>query len=150
MLYIQKILKKLFQQFNKTEPNSDTKISDKTEIKETNYIGHINFSLTEHGEIDIVCKIPETTNLDTDQLTNLSEQFAKFLYHINDGYLIDDIFSILKNFDHIKNHNEKDKLFLDNILFFWALLHVENNKKKYQKSKANQPIVRPSEVFKFG
>lgn len=149
MLSIQKILRKLFQQSDKPEPSSENKIVE-PELKDNDHIGHISFSLTDSGDIDIVCKIPETINLDTDQLTKLSEQFAKFLCHINDGYLIDDIFAILKNADHTENQNEKDRLFLDNILFFWALLHVENNKKKEQKSKGNQPIVRPSEVFKFG
>jgi hypothetical protein len=148
MLFIQKILKKLFQQSDSLELNSESKIS-KSGSKDTDHIGHISFSLTENGEIDIVCKIPEITNLDTDQLTKLSEQFAKFLCHINDGYLIDDIFTILQKSDHTEGKNEKDKLFLDNILFFWALLHVESNKKKDQKSKGNQPIIRPSEVFKF-
>jgi hypothetical protein len=145
MLSIVKILRKLFQRCEpQTQPDSIKK-------QESEYIGSILFSLTDKGDIDILCKIPETHTLSVDQLTSLAEKYAGFLHNINDGYLIDDIFAIIKNTNKTSTEqNEQDKLFLDNILFFWAVLHVEHNKKNDQKSKGSQPIVRPSEVFKFG
>ncbi len=79
-----------------------------------------------------------------DKLTKLSEEYAELLVWINDGLLADKIIGFIKR-TMKEADTEQEKLFLENILVFWGLLHIEYTKNK--KIKSDQPLVRPSSVF---
>lgn len=119
-------------------------------IKEE-YIGSLSFNITKNREIDISCTLPDLSNQSPEHIKELSEIYAEFLVYINEGFLKDDILNILDRKDHNPNLTEdqqaRDRLFVDNVLFNWALLHVENINRKKQSKKENQPLIRPITVF---
>ena len=130
----------------KTKPPSEKKIApEKTEDNEI-YIGALSFKITAESDIDVMCALPDLENASTDQIAALAEKYADFLLAINEGYLKDDIINIIqKNVD--AGTDPKDTLFLENMLFYWAVAHVESQKKKRNKEKKDQPVIRPISVF---
>ena len=125
--------------------------SSKDDLSKEKYIGSLSFYLTENKEIDTICTIPDVFNKSLDELSEISNSYAKFLLYINEGYLREDIFSILdeqdKRSDLTEEQKAKNKLFIDNVLFNWALIHVEHLKTKKNSKSSNQPLIRPSSVF---
>ena len=142
MQLFQKIYSKLLTFFDSSPPKNANIIN----TKQPNYIGNISFSLTDKFDIDISCSVPDFETLSTEKLTTISEQYAKFLCHITDGDLIDDIIEIITK-EKNKPDSEKKTLILDNILFFWALTHVEKQEKAKKLEKSGQPVIRPLDVF---
>jgi len=117
----------------------------KVENNET-YIGAISFKVTSDLDIDVMCALPDIKNATTDEISVLAEKYADFLLAINEGHLKDDIINIIQN-NVDKSAEPKDTLFLENMLFHWALTHVEYEKKKRNKEKKDQPVIRPISVF---
>ena len=130
----------------KTKPPSEEKIvAEKAEDNEI-YIGALSFKITAESDIDVMCSLPDLKNASTEQISSLAEKYADFLMAINEGYLKDDIISIIqKKVD--TGTDPKDTLFLENMLFYWALAHVESQKRKKNKEKKDQPVIRPISVF---
>jgi hypothetical protein len=124
---------------------SKTDRSVKKETDDEDSIGVVTFKLNKDKTIDISCYTPEVSSLSVGTMTKLSEDYAELLSLINDGILAP---KIVKFIDGIidKAEDEQEKLFLENILIFWGLSHVENLKKKI--SKSNHPLIRPSSVFR--
>lgn len=147
MKIIVQIYKKLLGFFK-----SDKNLADqnKTVIAEE-YIGSLSFSITKNREIDISCTFPDLSNKSSENIKNLSEIYAEFLVYINEGFLRDDILQIIETKDHNKSLTEdqqaKDRLFIENVVFNWALLHVENINRRKQSKKETQPLIRPITVF---
>jgi hypothetical protein len=119
--------------------------SNKDETNEI-YIGAISFKITSDLDIDVMCVLPDTENSTIDQISALAEKYADFLLAINEGHLKNDIIDIIQQRVD-KSGNPKDTLFLENMLFHWALSHVEYEKKKKNKEKKDQPVIRPISVF---
>jgi len=117
----------------------------KVENNET-YIGAISFKVTSDLDIDVMCALPDIKNATIDEISVLAEKYADFLLAINEGHLKDDIINIIQN-NVDKSTEPKDTLFLENMLFHWALTHVEYEKKKRNKEKKDQPVIRPISVF---
>jgi hypothetical protein len=113
---------------------------------EESYIGAISFKITSDLDIDVICALPDTKNSNVDQISILAEKYADFLLAINEGHLKNDIIEIIQNSVN-KSSEPKDTLFLENMLFHWALAHVEYEKKKRNKEKKDQPVIRPISVF---
>lgn len=130
----------------KTKPPSEEKpVTEKTKDDEI-YIGALSFKITAESDIDVMCALPDLNNASTEQISSLAEKYADFLLAINEGYLKDDIIKIIqKNVD--AGTDPKDTLFLENMLFYWALAHVESQKRKKNKEKKDQPVIRPISVF---
>lgn len=147
MKIIVQIYKKLLDFFrnNKKVTNENKAVNSET------YIGSLTFSITKNREIDIDCAFPDLTNKSSENIKDLSEIYAEFLVYINEGFLREDILKIIDNKDHNKNLTEdqqaKDRLFIDNVVFNWALLHVENINRRKQSKKETQPLIRPITVF---
>jgi hypothetical protein len=110
------------------------------------YIGAISFKITPDLDIDVMCALPDIKNSTIDQISVLAEKYADFLLAINEGHLKNDIIEIIQN-NVYKSGDPKDTLFLENMLFHWALAHVEYEKKKRNKEKKDQPVIRPISVF---
>ena len=144
MYLIHKIYNKLSAFF---KPKITSIAKKESTHKPDEYLGGISFMLTQDLDIDIMCSIPEIEHLSIDELSELSEKYAKFLCYINDGELSNDIIGVL---DQEKNsiESEKNILFLNNVLFFWALTHVENQKAIKKNEKSGQPMIRPMDVFR--
>lgn len=143
MKYIQKIYIKLLEIFNKNKKSKNTK----NVISNKEYIGSLEFNLTDSDYLDIICKIPDTSNKSLDDIALLAEKYANLLVRINNGSFKEDIAKILqRTIDNSTEDKINDQLLANNILYFWAILHVENEKLKNLKS--NKPVVRPSSVFK--
>lgn len=147
MKIIVQIYRKLLG-FFKSDKKSE--VQNKTVLSEE-YIGSLSFSITKKREIDIVCTFPDLTNKSSENIKDLSEIYAEFLVYINEGFLRDDILQMIENKDHNKNLTEdqqaRDRLFIDNVVFNWALLHVESINKRKQSKKETQPLIRPITVF---
>ena len=125
-----------------TKPNIAP--SSKKEIDDDETIGAVTFKLNKDKTIDISCYTPEISSLSVGSMTKLSEDYAELLSLINDGILAPKIVKFINGIID-KAEDEREKLFLENILVFWGLSHVENLKTK--RSKSNHPLVRPSSVF---
>jgi len=126
-------------------PITEKQPVNKIENNET-YIGAISFKVTSDLDIDVMCALPDIKNATTDEISVLAEKYADFLLAINEGHLKDDIINIIQN-NVDKSTEPKDTLFLENMLFHWALTHVEYEKKKRNKEKKDQPVIRPISVF---
>ena len=122
---------------------SDIKLP--VEKEDDEYIGSVTFKLNKDKTIDISCYTPEVSSLSVGSMTKLSEDYAELLSLINDGILAPKIVKFINGIID-KAEDEREKLFLENILVFWGLSHVENLKTK--RSKSNHPLVRPSAVFR--
>ena len=139
---IKKIISYLVSLFG---TNSDIKFSIKKEIDDEQYVGAVTFTLNKDKSVDISCYTPEVSALSVGSMTKLSENYAELLSLINDGILAPKIVQFINGIID-KSEDEQEKLFLENVLVFWGLSHVENLKKK--RSKSNQPLIRPSTVFR--
>jgi hypothetical protein len=143
MKCIQKIYIKLLGIFKK---NTSIR-TNSLPINSEKYIASLEFSLTDQEYLDIRCKIPETKDKSIEDITALAEKYANLLVRINDGSFKNDIAKILqKTIDNSNEEQINDQLLANNILYFWAILHIENEKNK--NLKPNKPIIKPSSVFK--
>jgi len=113
------------------------------------YVGSLSFFLTKNKDIDISYSFLDLDNYSLEELSLLSEMYAEFIIYINEGFLQEDIIRILKEKHKNKeySHKPKNKLFIDNIIFNWTLLHSEYNKKNQDKESENSPLIRPISVF---
>lgn len=133
--YLKKVYKNILQYFSSERKNSTE--TDK-------YIGAITFKLTKDKIVDISCYIPEVKDISVNKLTKLSEEYAQLLVSINDGLLASKIVDLINDLME-ESETDQEKLFMENILVFWSLLHVEHLKNK--KNKSSQPLIRPISVF---
>lgn len=124
---------------------SETAISKNKDMADEECVGAITFKLNKDKTVDISCFTPEIESLSVGSMTKLSENYAELLSLINDGILAPKIVEFINGVID-KSNNDQEKLFLENILVFWGLSHVENLKKK--RAKSNQPVIRPSAVFR--
>jgi len=140
-----KILNKFFSFFKK--PHEET-----MNLEDEQYVGVLSFKITNKKNIDINCSLPDLKNQSIIDVENLAKIYAEFLFYINEGFLKDDIIGILqKDIDsgYYKQDDDKAKatLFIDNLLFNWAMAHIENRKKITKSEKSHQPMIKPSSVF---
>lgn len=134
-------LKRLFS--TATKPKTET--DSKSYFVKDEYIGMLSFHLTDQSDIDVQFALPKVDTLDAKLIPDLAEKYASFLMAINDGYLRDNIVNMIEG--HLKKYqNPNEILFWDNVITSWALQHVEAQEKK-QKSKKDQPLIRPLAVF---
>lgn len=111
------------------------------------YIGGLSFKVTFDGEIDISCSIPDISTKPVEQIMLIAEKYSEFLLFINEGYAKDDIMKILKK--NVKaSDNPNDHLFLENFLVFYSMLSAEHKKAKVLKEKYDQPMIKPTSVFR--
>lgn len=137
-------IKNLFFKSKSKEIPLDTKYIQDSEEE---YIGGLSFKVTLDGEIDISCSLPDISTKPIEQITLIAEKYSEFLLFINEGYAKDDIMKILKK--NVKaSDNPNDHLFLENFLVFYAMLSTEYKKSKALKEKYDQPMVRPTSVFR--
>ena len=122
-----------------------TKSSDK-KIDDTNsdLTGSIVFDIIDNKDISIKCFFPDIEDMQDDDILDYAESYGRLLSNITDGLYAQKIADIL-----ISNSEKDDPkmiLFVNNIISFWTAFHIENNKIAIKNS--NQPLVRPSRVFK--
>ena len=120
------------------------KIDDKSKINQNTYRGGVQFLLNSSNEIEVICALPDFSIEESDGLITKSESYANFLMHITNGYTAEHIISYLKKMS--KNDSIDNKLFVDNVLFFWTALWNEHKKQYYKKSN-KEPLIKPTEVF---
>ena len=120
---------------------STDKINDEKKI---NITGSITFEIVDDTDIRIRCSLPDVQNFTNDELMNCAENYAKLLSNIMDGFYSQKIADILLS--NSDKEDEKTVLLINNILSFWSVFHVENYKSLVKQS--NQPLIRPSKVFK--
>lgn len=124
-----------------------TKSSDKNKkIDDTisKLTGSIVFDIVNNKDISIKCFFPDIEDLNDDDILTYAESYGRLLSNITDGVYAQKIADIL-----ISNSEKDDPkmiLFVNNIISFWTTFHIENNKIAIKNS--NQPLVRPSRVFK--
>lgn len=103
------------------------------------------FDIIDNKDISIKCFFPQDIeNMEEDDILDYAESYGRLLSNITDGVYAQKIADIL-----IANSEKDDPkmiLFVNNIISFWTAFHIENNKIAIKNS--NQPLVRPSRVFK--
>jgi hypothetical protein len=110
-------------------------------------IGLINFSMLDDYSVDINIDLPDMSNATPAETAMLAERYAEFLLSINQGFHKNNIVNILQS--KIDQNNNQQYLFIDNIITFWGLLYEQYKKNKKNYIQYNQPVVRPSQVFKI-
>jgi len=110
-------------------------------------IGSINFSILDNYTIDINIDLPDMSNATPAETAILAERYAEFLLSINQGFHKDTILQILES--KINTQNNQEYLFIDNIITFWKLLYDQYKKSKKIYVQYNQPVVKPSQVFRI-
>lgn len=122
-----------------------TKSSDKKSDNETSDLtGSVVFDIIDNKDISIKCFFPDIEDMNDDDILLYAESYGRLLSNITDGIYAQKIADIL-----ITNSEKDDPkmiLFVNNIISFWTAFHIENNKIAIKNS--NQPLVRPSRVFK--
>lgn len=124
--------------------NFFVKSSDKIKDDVSNLTGSIVFDIVNNEDISIKCFFPEIKDLNDDNIMDYAESYGRLLSNITDGIYAQKIADILLS--NSAKDDPKMILFVNNILSFWTAFHVENNKIAIKNS--NQPLVRPSRVFK--
>lgn len=133
---IYQVIKSLFK---KSADNKDHK-----HPQIDNLTGSIIFDIIDNKDISIKCYFPEIDKLDDEHILEYAESYGRLLSNITDGIYAQKIADIL-----ISNSSKEDPkmlLFVNNIIAFWSSFHIENNRIAIKNS--NQPLVRPSRVFK--
>jgi hypothetical protein len=122
-------------------------IKEEQNIDSENAIGSITFSLYPNNDVDIFCFLPESASMTVDEISKVSENYGKFLSSITDGLVVDTMVKLL-NQTKKDSESPSEQLFIENILFFWAINHVNNHSKNETKKKnKNRPVIRPTTVF---
>lgn len=133
--YIKKLLYKLLAQ------KKQGKIKDKNF---TDYICEVNFKLRPDQNIDIEFLYDNVQDGSIDEISILAETCANLIVLINNGLIKKDLLNTIKNSKKQNMNNEKNTLFLDNVLFFNNLLQEELKAIK----KDNGPLIRPLMAFR--
>lgn len=133
--YIKKFLYRLFSE-KKQEIIEDKNLKD--------YICEVNFKLTPDQNIDIEFLYDNVKDSSVDEISILAETCANLIVLINNGLMKKDLLNTIKNNKKQNMNNEKNTLFLDNVLFFNNLLQDELKAIK----KDNGPLIRPSMAFR--
>jgi dynactin complex subunit len=128
--YIKKLLYKLLAQ-KKQETIKDKNFTD--------YICEVNFKLRPDQNIDIEFLYDNVQDRSVDEISILAETCANLIVLINNGLIKKDLLNTIKNYKKQNMNNEKNTLFLDNVLFFNNLLQEELKAIK----KDNGPLIRP-------
>lgn len=128
--YIKKLLYKLLAQ-KKQETIKDKNFTD--------YICEVNFKLRPDQNIDIEFLYDNVQDRSVDEISILAETCANLIVLINNGLMKKDLLNTIKNYKKQNMNNEKNTLFLDNVLFFNSLLQEELKAIK----KDNGPLIRP-------
>jgi hypothetical protein len=113
-------------------------------ILDNNYICQLNFKLLPNEEIDIEFLHLDTESMGVEDILVISEKYARLIVMINNGLLKKQFLNTLKSYQKEQADNDKNVLLFDNIMFFNNLLQKEL--KLIQKE--NEPLVRPSSVFR--
>lgn len=116
---------------------------DNQNIANKKYLCQLSFCLDDIKNIDIYCKLPSFDHNDVKTINNTSMIVAEFLYLLNNNGLQKQTLSLLEEEAH---HNLEQKLFVDNVMFYLSLLDIEKGK---NKTSGNEPLVKPSKVFKI-
>jgi hypothetical protein len=136
---IRKCYEKFLTLFKKNSNPTEKKVPHKS-------IGYIKFDLLDNYSVDIDLSVPKSSLVDPVGIASVSERYAEFLFLINQGLFKERIIEVLQ--DKIDPNNDSSYLVFDNIITFWGLLFDEYKKGKKEYSQLNQPVIKPSQVFK--
>lgn len=142
--FLSKYLSFLFGRAQSTEVVVPSKEDlEKLSVQE-NYICELSFKLTENEEIDIEFLHSGVDDMSPEEILLISEKYARLIVLVNNGLLKKQFLNTLKSYQKKQINNDKNILLFDNIIFFNTLLQKEL--KYFQKE--NEPLVRPSSVFR--
>lgn len=102
----------------------------------------LTISLKPDYNIDIKFNYPDLENCDDYSIPNIAERYAQLLLYINSVALKYKLQDYIEEKSKLTD-NTKQKLFLDNIVFFHDVMLQEIGSKKHK----NEPLIRPSMVF---
>jgi hypothetical protein len=136
---IRKCYEKFLTLFKKDNNRTEKKVDHKS-------IGYIKFDLLDNYSVDIDLSVPKSSLVDPVGIASVSERYAEFLFLINQGLFKERIIEVLQ--DKIDPNNDSSYLVFDNIITFWGLLFDEHKKSKKEYSQLNQPVIKPSQVFR--
>lgn len=138
MQFILQIYKKLCSLFSKKSviPNeSATRQEDELTTL-------ISIDIDKNNSRVLSIYIPE--DLNPNKIAEMAEIYASAIIDMNNGNLAKDTISVLNN--SLDEKDEKQKLFADNIIYFWTYL---SSQEKYKDIiSGSQPLIKPSMVFK--
>lgn len=125
--------------------NSNLKKIEQTKLdSEDKYICEVSFRLTNINDVELEVKHLNIDNSSTEQISELAEKCSNLIVLINSGLFKKKIIHTIKNYQLLNKDNEKNTLFLENILFFYKILEEETK----QLKDHNKPLIRPLSVFR--
>jgi len=146
MNFISKIYKKfliVYKAITATNSLSTTEEKKETPLDEASAI----FKLFDNNQIFVTLDIPYISdNYDPINMVRDSENYANFLVHITNGLLYEQILNIVKN-KLSKTEDLNNKLFLENVLYFFSAIETDLKKNISSKLLNKEPLVRPTNVF---
>jgi hypothetical protein len=148
MNFISKIYKKLLIAYKGiTDTNSiiikEKKSGTSKHLDEASAI----FKLLNNNQIFVVLDIPSISeHYDPVNMIKDSENYANFLVHITNGLLYDQILNIVKD-KLSKTEDVNNKLFLENVLYFFSAIETDLEKSLTRKLLNKEPLIRPLSVF---
>ena len=138
----------MFDFFRKQKITEENKLTEtqivenkatETETK-SKQICSINVQLNIDNTIDIVCHWPDLDDLDELIINDIANRYATMIYLLDSGSLKKDIADTLSS---VCENNIYDTYFSRQVLTRWLEL-FENQ----HLTDSNQPIIKPSSVFK--
>jgi hypothetical protein len=145
MNFISKIYKKfliVYKAITNTNSLSTTEKKE-TPLDEASAI----FKIFNDNQIFVILDIPNISdNYDPINMVRDSENYANFLVHITNGLLYEQILNIVKN-KLSKTEDLNNKLFLENVLYFFSAIETDLKKNISSKLLNKEPLVRPTNVF---
>ena len=135
MAFILQIYKKLCNLFvrNKNKKNIE---------KEEDLVSIISVDIDKNNERVLSIYLPE--NLQTNDVIDVAEIYAKAIIDMSNGQLAKETVSALRS--NLDPNNHQQKLFIDNVVYSWSYMSA------FEKQSAalaeGEPVVKPSKVFK--
>jgi hypothetical protein len=138
----------MFNFFRKQKIAEENKVTEtqivenkatETETK-SKHICSINVQLNIDNTIDIVCHWPDLDDLDEMIINDIANRYATMIYLLDSGSLKKDIADTLSS---VCENNIYDTYFSRQVLTRWLELF-----EKQHLTDSNQPLIKPSSVFK--
>lgn len=139
MQFILQIYKKLCSLFSKKSVITN---ESPVQQEEDELVTLISIDIDKNNSRVLSIYIPE--DLTPNKIAEMAEIYASIIIDMNNGKLAKDTISVLNS--SLDEKDENQKLFADNIIYFWTYL---SSQEKYKDIiSGSEPLIKPSMVFK--
>lgn len=130
----------MFNFFRKQKNIEDNKITTTPVEEKPKYLCSVNVQLNADNTMDILCHWPDLDKLDELIINDIANRYATMIFLLDSGLLKKDIIDTLSS---VCENNVHDTYFARQVLAKWLELFEKQN-----LTNSNQPLIKPSSVFK--